>query len=360
MRRASAGFTLLGLALAPFALVAQDAGRPRAPQPAPVFPAEAHIVWIDVVAADSRDRPVTDLGPEDFEVLEGGARRPIVLFKAPDRGPASRAIVFLIDDITSTARQIGRARDAVRRTLSKAAAGDRVVVVATASGVATSARLPEGAPALRAGLDRVRAHPDLRAALGDPEQARRLHWGRVEAVVAALETLQGHAGPRALVVIGPSLPYQASGPFGKEAHERVMRASERAAAPVYFFRSEEDEPDWPSSTRAPDWITGTGTVVGIAPLLPMAPGESSRSSAAVLDLVSSDSGGFTAPNATGWAWAVDRILSPRAYYLLGIPSTPQTWDGGYHTVEVRVVRKDVRLLARKGYFAPAAATSRDR
>jgi VWFA-related protein len=355
MRRSLAVLSVLGLAVAASGVVAQDAGRSRPPQAAPVFPVEAHIVWIDVVAADSRDRPVADLGPEDFEVVEGGARRPIVLFKPPDLGPANRAVVFLVDDITSTPQQIARAQGVVKRTLSRAGAGDRVVLRATASGVSASALLPDGDSILRTQLDRIRAHPDLKAAFGDPEQARRLHWGRVDAVVAALEALSGHAGPRALVVIGPSLPYQASGAFGKEAHERVMRASERAAAPIYFFKSGEDEPSWPSSTRSPDWITGTGSVVGIAPLLPMAPGESNRSSSAVLDLVSTDSGGFTAANAAGWAWAVDRILAPRAYYLLGIPSVPESWDGGYHTVDVRVLRKDVRILARRGYFAPAAA-----
>jgi VWFA-related protein len=356
-RSLAAAVTVLGLAVSAGAVVAQDAGRSRPPQAAPVFPVEAHIVYIDVVAADSRDRPVADLGPEDFEVVEGGVRRSIVLFKPPELGPANRAVVFLVDDITSTAQQVGRARDVVKRMLSKAVAGDRVVLMATASGVSASAVLPEGASALRVQLDRIRAHPDLKAAFGDPEQARRLHWGRVDAVVAALQALSGHAGPRALVVIGPSLPYQASGPFGKEAHERVMRASERAAAPIYFFKSGEDEPAWPSSTRSPDWITGTGSVVGIAPLLPMAPGESNRSSSAVLDLVSTDSGGFTAANAAGWAWAMDRILAPRAYYLLGIPSVPESWDGAYHPVDVRVLRKDVRLFARRGYFAPAAATA---
>jgi len=348
------------LAVAPSALESQQPARPRPTRPAPVFPVEAHIVWIDVVAADADDRPVIDLGLEDFEVVEAGERRPIVLFKAPEQKPVNRAVAFLIDDITATDRQIERARDVVRRTLSKAVAGDRVVVIASASRVAASSELPSGARALRDQLDRIRAHPDLAAALGEPEQARRLHWGRVEAVVSALQVLQGHAGPRALVVIGPSLPYHASGPFGEAAYEHVMRASERAAAPIYFFKSLEDEPPLPSSTRSPDWITGTGSVIGVAPLLPMAPGESGRPNSAVLDVVSTDSGGFIAPNASGWAWAVDRILAPRAYYVLGIPSVPERWDGRYHPVEVRVLRSDVRLLARKGYFAPAAATPRRR
>jgi VWFA-related protein len=356
MTRSLDAAALLVLALAPAGLVGQQAARP---QVAPVFPVEAHIVWIDVVAADSQDRPVTGLGPEDFEILEGALRRPIVMFKAPDLAPAPRAIAFLIDDISSTGQQIGRARDVVKRTLSKAAAGDRVLVTATASSVSAQAALPDGAAALRAQLDRIRAHPDLKPALADAEQARRLHWGRVEAIVAALTALSGHAGPRALVVIGPPLPYRAEGAFGKAAYERVMRASERAAAPVYFLESaEEVVAARPSAIRSPDWITGTGSVVGVAPLLPMGPGEASRVSTAVLDDVASDSGGWRATQAATWAWAVDRILAPRAYYLLGIPSVPLSWDGAYHPVEVRVPRKDVRLLSRKGYFAPTPATAR--
>jgi VWFA-related protein len=340
-------------------LVAQQADRPQPSKAAPVFPVEAHIVWIDVVAADSAGRPVADLALEDFEVVEGGERRPIVLFRAPaDGAPANRAVAFLIDDITATAQQVQRARDAVRHTL-EAAAGDRVVLTATASGVSASAVLPDGAPMLRTELDRIRAHPDLMAALAEPEQARRLHWGRVEAVVAALQALQGHAGPRALVIIGPSLPYRASGPFGRAAHERVMRASERAAAPIYFLKFGEDtQASWPTTTRSPDWITGTGGVIGVAPLLPMAPGETSAMNTAVLDTVSLDSGGLIAPNPAAWPRVLDRIFAARAYYLLGIPSVPETWDGGYHRVEVRVLRKDVRLYARKGYFAPAAAPQR--
>lgn len=348
---------LLASALAVPAGHAQQPAASPASGSAPVFPVQAHIVWIDVVAADSRGRPRPDLGAEDFEVFEGGHRRPIVLFRAPDAGAASRALVFLVDDIAFRAPQLARARDVVRRVLSKAASGDRVVVRATASGVSASAELPAGRAELEAALERIRPHPDLDTAL-DAGLAQRLQWGRVEAVVAALQALQGHPGPRALVVIGPSFPYRVDGPFGSTAYERVMRASERAAAPVYFLRSGEDAPRASSPAGAPDWITGTSSVIGVAPLLPMAPGASGRAGQALLDAIATDSGGFTAPDASGWAWAVDRILAPRAYYLLGIPSVPESWDGEYHAVEVRVPRHDVRLVSRAGYFAPAAEAPR--
>jgi hypothetical protein len=119
MTRSLAAVTLLGLALAPSGLVAQEAARPRPTRPAPVFPVEAHIVWIDVVAADSRDRPVTDLGPEDFEVVEAasGAHR---LFSPQLARPTARSSSDRRHHLT--ARRSGAD---VEHTLSKAVAGDR-------------------------------------------------------------------------------------------------------------------------------------------------------------------------------------------------------------------------------------------
>ncbi len=358
MNKPFAAATLLGLlSLVSSGLVAQERDRPRPSDPAPVFPVDAHIVWIDVVAVDSKDRPVANLGREDFEVVEGGERRPILLFRAPDLDvETSRAVVFLIDDVLARAQQIQRARDAVGRMLSRAVAGDRVLLMAPASGVAASVVVPDDTPALQAQLGRIRAHPGRTSTLTEPREIRRLHWERVDAVVASLQALQGHAGPRALILIGPSLPYRASGPFGSAAYERVMRASQRAAAPVYFLKWGEDTLFWPSPTLGPDRVRGTGAVGGLSPLLPMAPGENRRTGSDVFDAVSSDSGGFTTPNPAAWASAIDRILRrSRACYLLGIPSAPETWDGRYHRVEVRVTQKGVRLHARNGYFAPAAA-----
>lgn len=360
------------LSLVASGLVAQELDRSRPAAPAPVFPVDANIVWIDVVAVDSKDRPFANLGPEDFDVVEGGQRRPILLFRAPDLdeetpgghgqpersdglGSARRAVVFLVEDVLARAQQIQRARDVVRRTLSRAVAGDRILLMAPASGVSASALVPDGAPALAAQLDRIRAHPELTATLTEPGEIRRVYRGRVDAVVAALEALHGHAGPRAVIVVGPSLPYRVDGRFGSAAYERVMRASQRAAAPIYFFKCGEDTLSRPSPSLAPDWARGTGAVGGIAPILPMAPGGSSGASFDVFEAVSADSGGFTTGKPAAWAWAIDRIMRrSRAYYLLGIPSAPATWDGRYHRVDVRVTRKEVRLYTRTGYFAPAA------
>jgi len=297
---------------------------------------------------------VRDLGVEEFEVLEAGVRRPIVLFMPPESRPSGRAIAFLVDDSVADARQLNLARDVVKRMLSKVEPGDRVLLVAPASRVGASLAIPAGRAELEAQLERVQAHPQLAAALGDPELAPRLQRGRVEAIVAALAGLEGQAGSRALVVVGPPLPYRADSPQGAVAYERIMRASERAAAPVYYFQLEPQAPDVRALNSPPDWVTGERSVVGVSPLLPMAPGEAARASSPLLDAVAADSGGFSAPTTTGWSWALDRILAPRAYYLLGIPSEPESWDGQYHPIEIRALRDGVRLFARRGYFAPTA------
>jgi VWFA-related protein len=336
-------------------LLAQEPDHPRPAEPAAVFPADANIVWIDVAAVDSEDRPVATLGREDFEVVEGGKRLPILLFRAPEPESGTRVVV-LVEDILARAPHIEHARAAVRHLASGAVAGDRILVVAPASGVSASAVVPAGVPELGAQLDRIRAHPERVSTLTEPGEIRRLHAWRVEGIANALVTLQGHAGSRALIVVGPSLPYRVDGPVGTSAYERVMRASQRAATPIYVFSCGED----PLSRLrpGPDWPGGTGGVAGAVPLFPTTRGGSIGARSLVFDAVAVDSGGFTTPNPAGWESALDRIMRrSRASYLLGIPSVPATWDGRYHRIEVRVLRSGVRVHVRSGYFAPAAAAA---
>src|SRR6185436_21020593 len=109
-----------------------------AQQPPPVrgdavFPVAAQLVWIDAVAVDSEDQPVATLDAEDFEVVERGARQPIILFRPPDLDATGRAVVFLIEDAFARDWHVDRARDLVARAAAKATPGDRVVLVAPAS-----------------------------------------------------------------------------------------------------------------------------------------------------------------------------------------------------------------------------------
>lgn len=297
------------------------AQQPAAPRGA-VFPVASQMVWIDAVAVDSEDRPVPSLGPEDFEVVERGARQAIILFRPPDPEATGRAVVFLIEDAFARDWHVERARELISRAASKALAGDRILIVAPTSRVATSTRLPEAAQ-------------ELQAALG---------------------ALWGHAGPRAVVVMGPPCPYRADGPFGQIAYDRVMRASQQAAAPLYFLSWEDaTSPLAPQEpVLGPD--PGGEALGGVTPAVPMA-GPTGPLGTLVFDAIGKDSGGFSGRAPTTWSWSLDRVFQrSRAAYLLGIPAARDRWDGRYHPLDVRVAKDGVRLYARKGYYAPRPET----
>src|SRR5262245_6514017 len=66
------------------------------PRPPVVVRASTVLVRVDAVVVDGKDRPVTDLKAEDFEIVEGGRRPPIthceyVEVSSPVPPPAARA-----------------------------------------------------------------------------------------------------------------------------------------------------------------------------------------------------------------------------------------------------------------------------
>ena len=353
--RAAASLLAGRVALAAASAFAQQPAQQR-PDAAAVFPVAADIVWIDAVAVDGSERPLPTLGPEDFEVLDRAERRPIVLFRPPDPEATGRSVVFLIEDALARDWHVARARDLISRAASKAAPGDQIVLVAPASHVAASARLPEAASALRAALARVAPHDDIARAATQALEVRRLNESRIDSIVTALEALRGHAGPRALVVLGPPSPFRADGSFGRAAYERVMRASQRAAAPVYFLEWEAESGLLAMPEHGPGPEPGGEALAGVAPVVPMTgPAPPPQPGTLLYEKLAEDSGGFATRTHTTWSWSLGRVYDrARAGYLLGIPSAPESRDGRYHPLEVRVTRGGVKLYSRKGYFAPEA------
>jgi VWFA-related protein len=60
---------------------------PPKPEAAPVFPTGTQAVVLDVVVRDNKGRTVSDLRPEEFEVLEEGRPKAIVGFRFVERAP---------------------------------------------------------------------------------------------------------------------------------------------------------------------------------------------------------------------------------------------------------------------------------
>jgi VWFA-related protein len=123
------------------------------PQAPPVFRSGIDLVRMDVRVVDREGRPVTDLKPEDLEVVEGGRVRPIALFQhvaepsgtyldvarrtigadiSTNRGaPRGHLYVIVFDQSHITPGNEQRARMAAERFLRlRVRPGDRVALYA--------------------------------------------------------------------------------------------------------------------------------------------------------------------------------------------------------------------------------------
>jgi VWFA-related protein len=71
------------------------------------------------------------------------------------------------------------------------------------------------------------------------------------------------------------------------------------------------------------------------------------------DDLADDTGGFSVKNANDLTRGIERIADEsRVYYLLGYIPTNAKQDGKFRKIEVKLNRKDVKIRARKGYYAP--------
>ncbi len=71
------------------------------------------------------------------------------------------------------------------------------------------------------------------------------------------------------------------------------------------------------------------------------------------DDLADDTGGFSVRNANDLTRGIERIADEsRVYYLLGYIPTNAKQDGKFRKIEVKLNRKDVKIRARKGYYAP--------
>lgn len=77
------------------------------------------------------------------------------------------------------------------------------------------------------------------------------------------------------------------------------------------------------------------------------------------EALSAETGGRRLAHSNDYTKALKAVMADAsAYYLLGYTPARQADDGQFHKIEVRVRRKGVRVLARRGYWAPTAREMR--
>jgi Ca-activated chloride channel family protein len=122
---AATALALSGGVAALCALPAALVRHPDPPPQAPVFRAATDAAWVTATAIDRDGRLVTDLGRDDFEILEDGVMQPITVFHS-DAVPFAIAVMF--DVSGSMDGNVGLMRRSLDALIANFRPGDRANV----------------------------------------------------------------------------------------------------------------------------------------------------------------------------------------------------------------------------------------
>lgn len=189
---------------------------------------------------------------------------------------------------------------------------------------------------------------------------------RVITVFDAVRTLAEGLGSirgrrKAMVMFSEGFNYQLTEPFGMRSVTDVLRATQdtldtAARANVSFY------------TIDPRALVGAGTdfMQMAGPGMPggatqVAIMDELRRTQDSLHVLAEETGGFAVTNANSLDSAFDRIVDRNSrYYVLGYTPPVDSANGRFHTIDVRVKKAGMRVVARRGYATPRAQTLEDR
>jgi VWFA-related protein len=310
-RHALAALLALGSLVA--ALEARPGELRLAPQEQPfAFKSSIELVPIHASVRDGRGRPLRGLQPADFEVLDGGIRRPIVTFEADDRAPIHVAFLIDVSGSMSVAGKLALARETLARILEKLHANlDQVAVFTFDSALHERQTFTRD-------LDRVsQSFPDV-----EPFGNTSLY----DAVAATARRVQAQAEGRVAIVVFT---------------DGVDTSSRLTAAEVSGLASSIDLPIYVIAAVAQ---ADRSILAGV----PTAPKDGYA--ADLRDLADWTGGKLmvVSSNLDAGSQASTLVTELRHQYILGIDAAETS---GWRSLDVRVRVKAAVVRARTGYFA---------
>ncbi len=165
----------------------------HAPDQRGVIRITVNLVQVDAVVTDSKGQQITELKPEDFEILEDGRPQKITNFSYVVLQPASRlptgeliakpsgptlpvnprresvlrAIALVVDDLGLSFESTAYVREALKKFVDEQMQpGDLVAILRTAAGVGALQQFTSDKRMLYAAIDRVRWYPWGRSQVG--------------------------------------------------------------------------------------------------------------------------------------------------------------------------------------------------
>jgi VWFA-related protein len=310
-------------AILAFAAVLVVPGWPQEPtQQAPVIRTQVSLVNLFVTARDKNKRIVTDLKQEDFKAFEDGQAQQIAFFSKEVTLPITLAL--LLDTSGSEQYMLPSIQDAGARFLDRVLRkGDEALVMSFDSDVDLLADFTEDRHQLDRGIRQARINIPSGGTIGGnpgPVGSRQITGTALYDAVylACNEKLNTEAGRKAIVIVT-----DAQDEGSKMRIEEAIEAAQR-----------------------------TDTVIHI--LLVADPHFGGGNSGAAHKMTD-DTGGRTivVNSEKHLAEAFDQISEElRMQYTLGYYPTNTTHDGKFRKIKVETANHDLKVLARKGYYAP--------
>ncbi|MGE3840095.1 MAG: VWA domain-containing protein [Vicinamibacterales bacterium] len=355
MIRTTGVAALLAAVLISVAVVAQQPDTDTAQQP--VFRTGVSLVRVDVTVSGRGDDTVSDLQASDFEVLEDDVPQAIESFqfielagerpvgddtslpiRSRDHGEAEasrddvRVFALFLDDyhISDDLSTNLRLRTALEEWIQKAIKPTDIVVLMDPlmpiTGIEYLRSKSEIIERIRKFKGREGVYLPVRSVLEEGQlRTRNPRRLRAEVTLSALQAIVTHLG--ALRGRRTSVIFVSQGPplrFADAELESSLR-DVLEAANKYNVTVNVLDPTGLTGSQARD----------------------------VMWRLSSETGGRAIVNTNGlMAGLMDITRDASAYYLLGYAPTRTEADGKFHKIDVRLKRKGLRVLARRGYWAP--------
>jgi len=317
-------------------------------------------VRIDVIVTDANGKPIIDLRPGDFEVVENGTRRPLagvelrtlpttpldtlpIQTEADEaraaREPGTRVFGFYLDEFHVTAGPTtDRARVAIERFVDEVLRPQDLAVVMRPLDSLNAVRFTRDRALLHGAID---AFAGRKGDYAPRTRFEELYIGRAPAAVAAARRQIVVSGLREMVMrLGELQADRAMILFVSEGFSRdslpalrslrfpavdgLARASSRFHVPMYTFNPATAGDAEPSTDR--------------------------DRAMEMLQWIADQTGGRTIAGGSETAGLARLKHDLESYYALTYQ--PTTADGRFHPVEIRVRRSGVVVQSRKGYWSP--------
>ena len=373
---------------------------PQTPEPLqtpPTLRITVTLVQVDAVVTDSSGRHVTDLKPEDFEILQDGEVQKIAHFayvaapapvatgkpdpksKGMPIGPPKpitaaevlRTVALVVDDMALSFPNLVRVRDALRKYIEQQMQpGDLVGIVRTGGGIAileqftTDKRiLLEAVDSLkwrfsgRAGVLPVERLPDGQPQGSGRSRPQSLDYDSSVASLGALSTLEQvvegmrtRPGRKSIVYFSDALQVDAG---INAALDHLTDLANRSAVSIYpvdpsGLKVREAELASGTAVYTPD----PGSVMGFPAIFG---GEDEFTMQQGLQALASRTGGVFYKHDNDLPGSIRKAADDQlGYYLLGYSPQEGTFEQTagkpkFHRVEVRVLRPGLKVRWKGGF-----------